>query len=136
MSIKHLISAIFMVVVAAGCAVQAPQELPSGWKVVPDIGLFEFSSQVTGIKRHSPGVGPAPQDWHVLYLTETQPGHWTASRTGDAGQPGTEAIWLDPQRKLISSGAALMKKSNYGTNARAWSPTPLFTSIPAYSASC
>ena len=34
----------------------------------------------------------------------------------------------------ISSGVALMKKSNFGTNVHVWSPTPSSILTPAYSA--
>ena len=105
MPIKTFLASLTLSLIV-GCAGQTTQDLPSGWSVVPDIGVFDFSHRVNGITQRPPGVSPAPNDWHILYLTKTQSGRWEASRTGEAGRAGTEAIWLDPQQKQIGLAAA------------------------------
>tara|TARA_R100000789_G_scaffold76877_1_gene72241 strand:- start:220 stop:480 length:261 start_codon:yes stop_codon:yes gene_type:complete len=45
MPIKTFLASLTLSLIV-GCAGQTTQDLPSGWSVVPDIGVFDFSHRV------------------------------------------------------------------------------------------
>lgn len=76
------------------------------WKVDDDIGSFNFAHLVRGaMQLETVGVPPPPSDFLIVYAVSQEDGSWRLHADADASQPGVEALWLLPEKKMVGLAA-------------------------------
>lgn len=78
----------------------------SDWQVIDDIGSFNFAHVVRGAMRlETVGVPTPPPSFLIVYAVSQGDGSWRLHADADASQPGVEALWLLPEKKMVGLAA-------------------------------
>lgn len=76
------------------------------WKVIDDIGSFNFAPLVRGaMQLETLGVPRAPNEFLIVYAVTQEDGSWRLHADADASHPGVEALWLLPEKKMVGLAA-------------------------------